>query len=119
MPHQIVLVVIVTHTATRSWMPSPPSFPALIGQVDAKSVLPFSAIFHRFSRKYFIEHFFCLTNPNNVCALHTVMHMAPVWLGKVNFSFVLPVVINYTDIVLAQSARGLLDSFGGSSKVRL
>ena len=49
--------------------------------------------------------------------------MALVWLlAKVDFSLFslfLPVVINYTDIVLAQRARGLLDSFGGSSKVRL
>lgn len=109
----------VTHTPNISWMPSPPCFPLLIGQVNAKSVLLLSAIFHRFSRKYFIVHFFCLTNPNNVCVLHTVIHMALVWLGKMDFSQFLPVVINYTDIVLAQSAGGLLDSFGGSSKVGL
>lgn len=54
-----------------------------------------------------------------MCALHTIIHMALVWLGKVYFSLFLPVVINYTDIVLEQSARGLLDSFGSSSKVRL
>lgn len=103
-----------------SWMPSPPRFLLLIGQVNLKSVLFRSTIFHRFSRMCFIVHFFfvCFTNPNNVCAFHTVTHMALVWLGKVHFSLFLPVVINYTDIVLARSAGGLLDSFGGSSKVR-
>lgn len=75
--------------------------------------------FPQIQQKVFNSAFFCLTNPNNVCALHTIIHMALVWLGKVGFSLFLPVVINYTDIVLAQSARGLLDSFGGSSKVRL
>lgn len=75
--------------------------------------------FPQIQQKVFYSAFFCLTNPNKVCALHTVIHMALVWLGKVDFSLFLPVVINYTDIVLAQSARGLLDSFGGSSKVKL
>lgn len=47
--------------------------------------------------------------------------MALLWLGSMDFSLFLflPVVINYTDIVLAQSERGLLDSLGASSNVIL
>lgn len=46
-----------------------------------------------------------------------LLHMALVWLGKgISLSVCLPVVINYPDIALAQSVRGLLDRSGGSSK---
>lgn len=85
----------VTHTPNISWMPSPPCFPLLIGQVNAKSVLLLSAIFHRFSRKYFIVHFFCLTNPNNVCVC-SIPSYTWLWFGSakwISLSFFLWLLI--------------------------
>lgn len=62
-----------------SWMPSPPSFPPLIGQVDAKSVLLLSAIFHRFSRKYFIVHF--LVSPVQTMCVRSIPSYTWLWFG--------------------------------------
>lgn len=67
--------------------------------------------FHRFSGKNFIEHF---SSHQSKLPVHYLVQ-SDTWpcLGLAK------VVINYTDIVLAQSARGLLDSFRGSSKLTL
>lgn len=101
-------------------MPSPHSFSLLIGQVDVKRVLPLSTIFHRFSRKCFIVLFLCLTNQcvQALCTQPSTWRCCDLanWIFSL---FFFTVVINYRDIVLAQSGKGLLDSFGASSNVTL
>lgn len=67
--------------------------------------------FHRFSGKNFIEHF--SSHQSKLPAHYSVQSDTWPCLGLAK------VVINYTDIALAQSARGLLDSFKGSSKLTL
>lgn len=67
--------------------------------------------FHRFSRKNFIEHF--SSHQSKLPAHYSVQSDTWPCLGLAK------VVINYTDIALAQSAKGLLDSFRGSSKLTL
>lgn len=101
-----------------SWVPSPPSSQPLIGQVDAMSKLLLSTIFHGFSRKNFMVHF--LSHQPKQCVRSIPRTYTWLQFGLAQcFSLFFPWVINYTDIVLAQKATGLLDSFGVPSKVRL
>lgn len=72
----------VTHTPNSSWMPSLPCFLVLIGQVNAKSVLLLSAIFHRFSKKYFIVHFFFFfVSPIQTMCVHSIPSYTWLWFG--------------------------------------
>ena len=90
-----------------SWMP-------LIGQVDAKKERVAPPQFSTDSAERILWCiFFCFSPIQTMCArFHTVLHMALVLLGEVDFSLSLSpslsffhlVVINYTDIVLAPSS---------------
>lgn len=113
LPHQVVLGLWLILQHQLDAIPTQLSIADWTGK--RKECVVSLRNFPQIQQNVFYSAFFFVLPIQAMCVRS--IHMALVWLGKVDFSLFLPVVINYTDIVLAQIVRGLLDSFGGSSKV--
>lgn len=75
--------------------------------------------FPQIQQKVFYSAFSLSHQSVHMSSMHTVMHMAQLWLCKLQFLLFFTLVINYRHIVLVQIGQRLLDSFGASYNLTL